>query len=85
MPSYRIYFLEDGAHISKPPTILECDDDEQAIQQACQFIGDRDVELWLDSALIAKFPKRAKASVWVRATSALSLKSRDGTDGMETA
>ena len=33
MAMYRIYFLDDGAHISRPPVILECSDNVEAIEQ----------------------------------------------------
>ena len=56
MPQYRIYFIDRGAHISGPPEVIECADDQKATDKARQFIDGKDVELWREGHLIATFP-----------------------------
>ena len=58
MQDYRLYFLDENAHISKPPVILECADDEEAQTKARQFIDGKDLELWRGDSLVAFFPKK---------------------------
>ena len=58
MPTYRVYFLDAGAHISGPAIILECSNDEEAKRKARQYIGSQEIELWRENTLIALFPKR---------------------------
>jgi hypothetical protein len=31
MPHYRVYFVSDDGHISGPPRVIECEDDQEAI------------------------------------------------------
>ena len=54
MPTYRVYFLNDGAHISDPPIILECASDNEATQKARQYMDGKELELWRDHHLIAE-------------------------------
>lgn len=56
MPEYRIFFVDRDRHITARPQIIECGDDQEAIQKAKQFIDGRDVELWEKARLIARFP-----------------------------
>lgn len=56
MPTYRVYFLDRDAHISRPPEVLEAADDVEAGQQAKQFIDGKDIEVWRESYRVAKFP-----------------------------
>lgn len=58
MPTYRVYFFDEDAHISKPPINLECADDEEAEQKARQYLDGKAIELWRDGALVAQFPKK---------------------------
>jgi hypothetical protein len=58
MPTYRLYFLDDGAHISRPPVILECADNEEAMVQARQYVDGKDIELWREGTLVAMFPRK---------------------------
>jgi hypothetical protein len=57
MPTYRIYFLDDGAHISRPPVVIECADNAEAAKVARQYIDGRDIELWREGTLVARYPK----------------------------
>jgi len=58
MPSYRLYFLDAGAHVTGPPVIIECTDDDEAVKTARQYVDGQELELWRDSRLIASFPKK---------------------------
>ena len=56
MPDYRIYFIDPKNRISRMPEVVECSDDQEAIQKAVQFIDGQDVELWDGARLVARFP-----------------------------
>ncbi len=58
MPTYRIYFLDDGAHISRPPEVIEVDSDLHAAQKAKQFIDGKDIEVWRGEYCVAQFPRK---------------------------
>ena len=58
MATYRVYFLDDGAHISRPPIILECADDDEAARKARQYIDGKDIEVWRGDYLVTKFRKK---------------------------
>jgi hypothetical protein len=53
---YRVYFIDQTNQVSRPPKVVECAHDEEAIQAARQFIGGEDVELWDGTRLIVRFP-----------------------------
>ena len=53
--AYRVYFVDRGAHIARPPVVVECKD-EEVVQKARQFIDGLDVELWQGDRLDARFP-----------------------------
>jgi len=56
MREYRIFFLDPDARITRPPQIIVCADDQEAIQKANQFIDGRDIELWEKARFIVRFP-----------------------------
>jgi len=56
MPAYRLYFVDRDAHISRPPKILDCADDAEALQKAKQFIDGKDLELWEGTRRVALIP-----------------------------
>jgi len=43
---YRIYFVDTAGHITRPPEIVECADDQEATQRAKQFVDGENVEIW---------------------------------------
>jgi hypothetical protein len=57
MPKYSIFFRDPTHYITPPAKIIECADDQEAIQKAKQFIDGRDIELWEKARLIARFPR----------------------------
>jgi hypothetical protein len=60
VPHYRIYFIGQDGHVSKPPAIVECADDEEAIQKTKQFLDGQDIELWDGRDLSCGFPVTRK-------------------------
>jgi hypothetical protein len=46
MPYCRIYSVDREGHISRPPSVVTCEDDGEATQQAKHLPKDSDVELW---------------------------------------
>jgi hypothetical protein len=54
---YRVFFLESDAYITQPPQIIECADDQEAIEKAKQFIDGRDIELWEKSRCVVRFAR----------------------------
>jgi hypothetical protein len=56
MPHYRIHSVDPKGHISAPPEIVACADDQAAIQKAGQAVKDEGVELWEGERCVARFP-----------------------------
>jgi hypothetical protein len=56
MPHYRIYVTTTDGHITAPAALIECDNDQEAIGKAKQFVNGRAVELWEGARLIMRFP-----------------------------
>jgi hypothetical protein len=54
MRPYRIFFLGQDGHIKQPPEIIECPDDQTAIEKAKQLLDGRTVEIWESSRLVAR-------------------------------
>jgi len=45
--AYRIYVVDQTGHVTEPPHIVVCDEDEQAINHARRFYLDGNpVEVW---------------------------------------
>jgi hypothetical protein len=58
MTAYRVYFVEESTcRVAGPPKVLECADDNEALQKARQLVDGKDVEVWEGPRLIARFPK----------------------------
>ncbi len=57
VPEYRIFFLDPDSYITQPPQIVECADDQEAIQKAKQFIDGHDIELWEKDRCIVRFAR----------------------------
>jgi hypothetical protein len=51
---YKVYVLDADGHIGAPPHIVESDDDEDAIQEARQYVDGKPVEVWRDITLIGR-------------------------------
>jgi len=46
MPEYRVYFLDSSGHITGPPTLIDCPDDDKAETQARELLDDKTLEIW---------------------------------------
>ena len=46
MTDYRFYALDDSGKVSTPPVILKCDDDDEALSQAKNLVGEWPIEIW---------------------------------------
>jgi hypothetical protein len=54
MPEYRFYTLDPDGHIATPPTVVECQDDQTAVQRAKEALADLAIEVWESARLIAR-------------------------------
>ena len=52
--AYRLYFVDREGHISRPPEVIYCANDEQAAETAKQLIDGQDIEVWQKHRFIAK-------------------------------
>ena len=55
MPFYRVYFIDRADHRSRLPEVVECANDQEAVEKARQFVEGQDVELWDGPRFIARF------------------------------
>jgi hypothetical protein len=60
VPHYCIYFIERDGHAIRPPEIIECADDQEAIPKAKQSVDAQDVELWDGPRFVRGFPHGPK-------------------------
>jgi hypothetical protein len=59
MPLYRVYTITPDEHIHVPPTVIECRDDQAAIEEARQVLDGRVIEVWqMDRRVIRLEAKR---------------------------
>lgn len=58
MPTYRIFRVDAGGHIPGPSTIIECETEQQALQQARQLVDGLAVELWEGARMIRRFESK---------------------------
>lgn len=54
MTAYRIYLLDAEDHVSGPPQVVECADDQEATHQARRCLVAKPVEIWNEAKLIAR-------------------------------
>jgi hypothetical protein len=55
---YTVYQIAADNHIAVPPTRLDADDDDEAVEKAEQFLDGQDLEIWQGTRLVARLPKR---------------------------
>ena len=46
MPLYRVYTLSKSDHIERPPSIITCANDQEAVEGAKSLMDGNDIELW---------------------------------------
>jgi hypothetical protein len=54
MPEYRAYIVGSDGHFSNFQ-VVECADDDEAMEQARQLVDGHDIELWQRARKIATF------------------------------
>ena len=52
MPEYKVYSLNAG-RIAGPPKVLQCQDDNEAIDQAKQLLNGEALEVWTADRRVA--------------------------------
>jgi hypothetical protein len=55
MSHYRVYKTTNDGHITGPALVIECQDDQAAIEQATRAANGCAAELWEGSRLIVRF------------------------------
>ena len=64
MEQYRVYVLDADGHVHDPPQVIECPDDEAAIEQARQLLNGRVIEVWHGSRrVISLAPTRPSSPI----------------------
>jgi hypothetical protein len=56
MTHYRIYVTTSDGHVTEPPTVIECADDQEAIGKTAQLRNGKTLELWQGARRIARLP-----------------------------
>jgi hypothetical protein len=55
---YTIYQIDPDGHISRPPNVITCDDDEAALNEAKRRVNGRDLEVWHRDRVVGRVPSR---------------------------
>lgn len=59
MTAYRLYFVGSDGHIAGPPEVVECADDQAAIEAAKQLLDGKAIEVWDKARIVIRLdPKR---------------------------
>jgi hypothetical protein len=61
MSHYRIYTFSSDGSITAPPRVVECDDDQEAVQRAKQVLNGEDIELWQGSRFVIRLDRATRA------------------------
>jgi hypothetical protein len=54
MPDYRIYEINKIGRVVGRPHHITCDNDDDAVQKATPLMGDRDIEVWQGTRVVAQ-------------------------------
>ena len=65
MPEYRIYTVGKDGHISGPPVLVDCPDDQTAVLEARRIHNGHAIEVWKGDNVVVRFV-RASACAKVR-------------------
>jgi hypothetical protein len=63
MANYRIYVLDKDDHVREPPQVVECPDDEAAVEKAAQLLNGRAIEIWDHSRRVVRLEPTDKRQV----------------------
>jgi len=58
MSGYRLFLVEPDGHIRRPPIILECESDEEAVEAVKDHDQSFEMELWIGHRKVASWPNR---------------------------
>ena len=56
MPKYRIFTVGHDQHFVGVPKIVECVDDNEAVDKAMQLMNGLDVEIWDHERMVTRLP-----------------------------
>ena len=54
MPTYRIYAVSKDEHIHSAPRLIDCADDEAAMQKARQLLDGQALEVWEEKRKVGR-------------------------------
>jgi hypothetical protein len=54
MPDYRLYSVKPDGHISAPPVLIDCPNDQEAVAEAVSLMDGIAVEVWEGSRLVER-------------------------------
>jgi hypothetical protein len=54
VPWYRVFEINEEGHVAGPAKVIDCPDDQQAIEQAKQLKDGKIVEVWTGERRIAE-------------------------------
>ena len=57
MPTYRIFTVGPDQHFLGVPEIVECLDDNEAINKAMQLANGLDLEIWDHNRMVPRLPR----------------------------
>ena len=63
MAEYRLYTLNSFDAISRPPEVIECADDSEAIQKATQLLDGHAIEVWQAARVVVRLEPKQKSDV----------------------
>jgi hypothetical protein len=50
----RLYTISKADHITRPPSIIDCNNDHDALERVKQLIDGYDIELWDGARFVAR-------------------------------
>ena len=54
MPIYRLYVIDPDAHITVPPTLADCPDDDSAIAKRNKYLDGKAIEVWECARIVTR-------------------------------
>ena len=60
MPTYRVFLVDEDSHY-KAGEVLECPDDQTALEHAEAYVDGSDVEVWEHERLVARLTAKQAA------------------------
>ena len=57
MRQYSVNFIDPTGHASHPPEMIECVNDDEAVQHARRIIDSNDIEVWDGDRFITRFAR----------------------------